>query len=600
MKRQLLFITIFLAISSFSFSQQRVSSSFDLNGFSGEVVLRVEYEYYMNPRIRTNPISGVITGYKNHQYDDILREAGITFPIQMGEKEFYTASATFVLYNTSNQIIESISGKLSIDGWPQYVEFSESTKKFLKNSGSDKSIVGKGLSGGEAYWKQNGRVKNVEVTGLYLSDLRFKIEKAIRDHEKKQKEAELAKAEKEKQAKLEAEKQKDAEEQAEKEKQAKLEAEKQKAAEDQAAKEQTAEEKSASSLNAEPESSAAVNAETSTTSPVESEAEKQARLAREKARQEELERQRRAQIKREYDERIQQQNERNTVAAGAAAASSAGLLYLLGGFIYKNMGQYDASLGFSGGNLYTGFDFGYGMSLTPVFFNSEIVTMNNNADYVTKKEVINWSPLLINLNLQFKFGYEHDYFGGFAFVKGSPGTSLVFQSFELSGYYGMRVFAGVENVKALFGFCNGGRKVMINPWINSEELGRGLTRIKLRNILLGLRFSWESSFGYERQHISVGVLWGGIKDRIDQDEELGYYHIRNIQEDKSNTSIRKKSTGIFFEWKHDHYGILSIKVYPKYPNTGYYNGSLNKDDFEEDSNYPYFQVSYTRSLDWFF
>ena len=94
--------------------------------------------------------------------------------------------------------------------------------------------------------------------------------------------------------------------------------------------------------------------------------------------------------RREYEEMVRRNNERNQAAAASAAGASIGVLYLLGEVIYGNMGYSPGWEPYFDNHFYFTTNFGYSVSSSPIIFNSIYTTLEYNSktqqnEYVEEK-----------------------------------------------------------------------------------------------------------------------------------------------------------------------------------------------------------------------
>lgn len=196
--------TILLVMVTFlGFSQVYGQEAFDkkvffsnLNGFSGEVTLSFKLGYYFEPYYVVNQKKVVITGYENGKYNNILNKAGINFPYKLEKAGDFKFTGEIRVQKggtmTADYYIEKVpitfSTSYNIGTGQIFPEFTKKTLDFLKNEGSEKSLVGKEMSGGEAAWYAYGKLDKIKITEAYFSDYRNTVEKAIKDFENSEKE----------------------------------------------------------------------------------------------------------------------------------------------------------------------------------------------------------------------------------------------------------------------------------------------------------------------------------------------------------------------------------------------------------------------------
>ena len=322
---------------------------------------------------------------------------------------------------------------------------------------------------------------------------------------------------------------------------------------------------------------------------------------REQERREEAERQKQERIN-NYRDRIERQQAENDALAASAAASSASVLYLLGGVIYDKMGLPAQDL-YTGNNIHFGFDFGYGVSGFPLTINSVPEVLDSDG-FPTTGDTDNKSvtAMTIDLRLQLKLGYEMEYAGGNLYGRFEPGFSPILTSFNLSYGYGLELFGGHKNVKLYGRYEFGNNSFSYNNWIDATELGEGgKTNTNFQQIRAGLKFSYyRNERTAKRDHIIIGVM-----ENYFDDESASIFSIRNepdapllnLLSTPYNGTAKENpyiATGYFFEWKRDHTHRLYLEIFPNYPVTGEIRGTT------DTSGKFFIQAGFSRSIEGFF
>lgn len=166
-------------------AQQKVQSqkaSFNQNGISGEVMLDISVNYNFEPYFVARQGNVVITSYQNGKYNDILRQNGITFPYKLNKAGRFDFTI-HALIQKGQHIIERVSVDFNTtDGLTSgqtFPPFSKQTLEWLKNEGGDRSIVGRGMSGGESPWSKYARFQNAQVRSIYLNDFKNTVESIV-------------------------------------------------------------------------------------------------------------------------------------------------------------------------------------------------------------------------------------------------------------------------------------------------------------------------------------------------------------------------------------------------------------------------------------
>jgi len=601
MKKTTFLFWLFTLIACFSVNTQAQTYkvNYQQNGFEGYIQFEIVKDHYAfgEPtfKIRDNVIN-VITSYQTGKHSTELSKKGINFPKTLnvstanntvkiiGKAVFYMNTAKTVTHKSQPEVNLSL-----YDPFLKAPDFSTEAIDYLKEYGKNHNV---------SLWKQTGELTNLRVKDVYFNDFKNEVEKIIRDTEREQKEQERKLAEEKKQK----------EEQAKKEQLAKEEADKKVAASD-TEKQTSGKQETQSSQNVqstEGEKTVTGNSENEFKQTAEmKERENAARKKQEDYERQERERVKNLQKKQEYDQRMSQQRSVNQSIAASNATSSMGMLVVLGGFVYSNMGKVSPNNIFRGSNGYFGMDLGYGTNLTPMYFNSSYENMTTGGKIQYRDEVIAAQPFIINFNVRPKLGYEHEKGGGYVYGSFNPGASIVFHATDLTYTYGIRGFGGGKGLQFLFDLEKGQRKLNVNQYIDPQEFGRGKTNIKYTNLKLGAKFDWyPNEYSAARKTLVLGVIKEIISPEIEPDEEWGRFEIQNIKFEEEPNGLyglfskdKRSYTGYFLEYQTAHHSKFMISAFPKYPYTGYV--AYSKSTLEKESGF-YIQISYTRSIDLFF
>lgn len=416
-------------------------------------------------------------------------------------------------------------------------------------------------------WKQGYSIKNAR-----LYDVKFSGFYALESYLKKKAHEEKKQIEEEQRKKPEAEKKhKEEKERLEKEKIEKEEVEKKQKEEDEESKKLSQEEKQKAKEEAEEQ---------------------------ERKRKEEEERRKQEKIN-AYKQRVENQRKENNAIAASAAASSASVLYLLGGVIYDKMGLPAKDL-YTGNNFHVNFDFGYGLSLFPMAHNSikEGINEFSGEEYSTVSNDPT-TAITIDLRLALKIGYEMEYGGGNVFGRFEPGFSPIFTDFNTSYGYGVEVFGGHKNIKLYGRYENGSHNYSSNNWIDPEEVGEGgKTSTKYQQIRAGLKLSYyRNTRTAKRDHITLGIMENYFNE--DSAPVFGFREnpdkpILNLLSTPLERDLNPYiANGYFFEWKRDHTHRLYVELFPNYPITGEIGEGSSEGNF-------FLQIGFSRSIESFF
>ncbi|QCK15287.1 hypothetical protein [Mangrovivirga cuniculi] len=295
-----------------------------------------------------------------------------------------------------------------------------------------------------------------------------------------------------------------------------------------------------------------------------------------------------------YQRRVQAQNDRNLQTASAMGASSMGVLYLFGSMIYQGMGNIKPKNMYTGANIYNGIELGYTATGTPFLFDSHRSTMDySTGNYVDKYATKADYAININLRFRYKLGFETDFIAAYGLVGGEAGFSPLFETFNYNYLYGGRGLVGLKVLRGFVEYTLGSKTITANGWLNSEELGKGKTNFEYEEYKYGVMFSWYGGKNKPaRNHIAIGL----IEQRY---TELGEdVVVRNLSEtdDTQRQFFDDSYLGYLFEWKHDHHGMLTLEVFPKYPYSGVKTSSYDSGhDFDSEF---YINFGYVRTFDW--
>lgn len=343
-------------------------------------------------------------------------------------------------------------------------------------------------------------------------------------------------------------------------------------------------------------------------------AEKERNKVREKQETEERERERQARIQekvKDYKNKVKDANKRNQQLASASAASSASFLYVVGGFIYSNMGSNSGDIygeGFN--NFHFGLDFGYSLNTTPLVFNSNMEDIDESTGNVFNVEkFIPSQSITVDLGLKMLMAAEGQNYRAEGYVGIKGGFSPIFDSFRSDLYYGFEANGGVSWIKAVLGLEWGNKSYSKSNILDSQEIGNAKSSFGSKKLKYGLKFSWYGNTDYARHHLSFGLIKEQIislGDNIyieDLDDNLraGSSWIGESSLETYNDKYADLSTytGYFLKWVHDHHSTLTIEVYPKYPRTGEITvNQFDPDDFSNQGSL-FFNIGFTRNLDWF-
>ncbi len=191
----LLFSLLCMLSFQLIFAQDKITKrlSFNKNGYKCEVVFEHALSYNVEPYFKTRLVSIKVLDLRTNSSDAfiILRNNGITFPytVEDASAEIEARGLIFPItgyVKTSEKFRFTLAGKST--SLPEFPPFSKEDLAWLKTRDGKGSIVGEGLSGGEDFWINRGKIDHFNVVDIYLGGLESRItallEKAAADKEK--------------------------------------------------------------------------------------------------------------------------------------------------------------------------------------------------------------------------------------------------------------------------------------------------------------------------------------------------------------------------------------------------------------------------------
>ncbi|SFT54518.1 hypothetical protein SAMN05216474_1221 [Lishizhenia tianjinensis] len=311
--------------------------------------------------------------------------------------------------------------------------------------------------------------------------------------------------------------------------------------------------------------------------------------------------------KQEYDRKVAEQRDRNVQQAGAMAASNLGAMAAIAMVVYADMGKVKAENTYYGNQLALGIDMGYSLSSMPLVFNSSRTTYiynynTGNNQYVTSTEDDDRRASTINLEFKPFIGYEHDNWGFNAYGCFQPGISLIIDRYNISHYYGGEVFGGIGALKFFYEYRRGNRKMGTIEWIDPEEFGDGIAMYKYKQSKLGLRITFENTYGsYARHHLKFGLIYENFLEALEHEHgktRMWYYNLN--PEKLGNPNKYYRIFGYHFSWNKEHNFNFYMNVYPNHPIVGV-NKYSNSDSFKErETGAPFVEIGFVRQIKAFF
>ncbi len=312
-----------------------------------------------------------------------------------------------------------------------------------------------------------------------------------------------------------------------------------------------------------------------------------------KAREAEEERKKQARID-EYNNRVEAQRDQNKAIAAASAASSATFLYIIGGFVYSNMGQAYPEDIYKGNNGFLSINYGFGISSFPMAFESISESINQNGDIIESTGGDTRNALTIDFNVNIEGGYEMDNVRVEGFAGVQPGFSPIFDSFNYSYNYGGNVYGGFKNIKLLAGYESGSHNYTKSDILDPEQFGSGKAETPYQRMRYGISFAFYGSpNSARRDHISLGIMEEYItreSTSVNAGRSMPDEALIGLLDNEDNDV----SLGYFLEWNRDLTSKFYLRFFPNYPVTGEIGG------FSERDNQLFLQVGFIRSFGRFF
>lgn len=381
--------------------------------------------------------------------------------------------------------------------------------------------------------------------------------------------------------------------------------------------------KASSSITDDNETGLEKSSSPSSSTNTESPEEQRARLAdEERQKQAGIEKQKQAEaadLAKRKQEFLESENERkrkieqqNQQILASTTAAQAGLMYLFGTLIYGNYGYIPGGT-YEGGGFNFGIDGGYGITASPIFYNSTVESPQFGGGTIVSNELQYSYVATLDLNTRIHLNYEkrfEDMFevGGGTYLSGTGGF-LPTGDTQVAGNFGLRFFGGLDLVKFYADYEIGARQFVDPRWLSVDEFGLGKTVYGKRTWKLGARFSFLGNDDLSRHHITMGLL----RQRLIPSEDISFdddekdvfvqYRFfddeRQSDEDVIQSGKKLWYKGFFMEWKHEHHGRFFLNFFPNYPFSGVTTFAGAPEEGQEDGSL-FFQVGFSRVLEDFF
>ena len=264
----------------------------------------------------------------------------------------------------------------------------------------------------------------------------------------------------------------------------------------------------------------------------------------------------------------------------AATASTAGILLILGGFIYKNMGRVpDPILVFEPAikkkarpRFFFNGQLGFSYSSVPFLYESKITSMSGGKT-TTKYSYKGYDGSFVNLGGSLNVGFTSNYYslyGSFGLIGGIVPN---FKGSFLGNHYGGGIDIGTKPIKAYARYKKNDASDYNLKSDNLEEENSIQTKLKSVEYEAGIKFTFggKASSNYKRSHVYLGLLQ---KELILENGLYGFEAIYFPTQGIINTRGSVTIKGYNFEFRKDHSSDFFIRYFPEH---NYYGdvGSFN-------------------------
>lgn len=293
----------------------------------------------------------------------------------------------------------------------------------------------------------------------------------------------------------------------------------------------------------------------------------------------------------------------------AATSSTASILLLLGGFIYKNMGRVpDPILVFEPAiknkakpRFFINGQFGYSYSSVPFLYLSKITSMSGGKT-TTKYTYKGYEGSFINLGGSANVGFTSNYYsfyGNFGLI---GGITPNFRGSYFGNSYGGGIALGTKPIKVYARYKKNDSAEYNLKSSDIEEENTIQTKLSSVEYEAGIQFTFggKASSDYKRTHLYVGLLQ---KEIALENGMYGYEAIYFPNQGIINRIGKATIKGYSFEFRKDHSGDFFVRYYPEhnyFGDVGSYNsanGSLPaKLEYPTTS---YLEIGFYRCIDFF-
>ncbi|TNE79060.1 MAG: hypothetical protein EP332_12405 [Bacteroidetes bacterium] len=298
-----------------------------------------------------------------------------------------------------------------------------------------------------------------------------------------------------------------------------------------------------------------------------------------------------------YDEWKENAIDYQEKRAIASTAATAGLLYYLGGFIYRNMGKVYGSESVYNPTkewqLFLNLDFGYSGTVAPILYPFESTGMISGTN-VSRRGTDAATAFTVNLEGNFNLGIEHQNFMARGTFNMKFGTSPLFNGIQSSAPNGgLFVAGGAKSAKAFVQYGIGPRTLSYRS-LEVEKTGKGRSEILYSRFILGLNFTTNPNKYLVRNHIQIGFIRETIRPNgFDQ----GLFNPINGQFE-GGEGWSNPINGLSLSWKKERHFNFYFNYYPKYWYSGIRGGKLNS-ELEKGTTAAFVEFGFLRSIDGF-
>jgi len=293
----------------------------------------------------------------------------------------------------------------------------------------------------------------------------------------------------------------------------------------------------------------------------------------------------------------------------AATASTASILLVLGGFIYKNMGRVpEPKMVFEPAikkkakpRFFMNGQLGYSYSSIPFLYESKITSISGGKT-TTKYSYKGYDGSFINLGGSANLGFTSNYYsfyGSFGIIGGIVPN---FRGSYFGNSYGGGIALGSKPIKVYARYKKNDSSEYNLKSGDIEEENSIQTKLTSVEYEAGLQFTFggKASSDYKRTHLYVGLLQ---KEIVLENGIYGFEAIYFPDQGIIHRIGKATIKGYSFEFRKDHSGDFFLRYYPEhnyFGDVGSYNsanGSLPA-KLEHPTN-SYIEIGFYRCLDFF-